>query len=260
MSPARRPPRRAGPPADREGALLRVEARRGREFYSLALGEPPSVRGERLRDVEGRVYRHWDPARSKLGAALVLGWGEPLPRAGERWLYLGAAAGTTPSHLADLVGPGGAVYAVEPSVRPFLRLLEVADRYPNLFPILGDGREPARYGGSVPIVDGIYADVAQPDQAAILAANATEFLRPGGAVLFVVKTASIARDARAEPLLERTVAELPIAFQRGATQRLEPFDRRHFLVGGRWGEAGRRPAPSPPRPILRSRSGRPGRP
>ncbi len=37
---------------------------------------------------------------------------------GSKVLYLGAAAGTTVSHVSDIVGPSGCVYAVEFSHRP----------------------------------------------------------------------------------------------------------------------------------------------
>lgn len=37
---------------------------------------------------------------------------------GSKVLYIGAAAGTTVSHVSDIVGPSGCVYAVEFSHRP----------------------------------------------------------------------------------------------------------------------------------------------
>jgi fibrillarin-like pre-rRNA processing protein len=234
VSPAvrrrRREPRELAAPTE---TLAVLEGPRGREYYTRALAEPPAVRGERIRDREGVNFRHWDPTRSKFGAALVLGWAGRRPKVGERWLYLGAGAGTTASHLADLVGRGGAVFAVEPSVRPFLRLLEVADRYPNLLPILGDARHPASYAGSVRSASGLYADVAQPDQVEIVARNAELLLQDGGAVLLVLKTASLGRDPDADRLLRRALAELPPELEVGAVRSLEPFHRRHFLVEAR---------------------------
>ena len=258
-----RPPGHREPaegPAGPVGPLWRREGRRGVEYYSEAIGRPPSLRGERLVQDEGVLYRHWDPTRSKLGAALVLGWSGPVPRPGERWLYLGAASGTTASHVADLVGVNGSVYAVEPSVRPFLGLLRTAQTYPNLLPILGDGRHPETYGGSVPIVDGIYADVAQADQAEILGANLEAFLRKGGSALLALKTASMGRDPRPRDLLRRAVERLPSALRVDSELPLDPFHRRHFLVGGRW-ESGPEPVgrPGSVRPRISSRSDRPER-
>jgi len=231
-----RPPRRAAPALERRAPGLLVRARpRGPELYSRALATPPSLRGEPLLTSDGESFRRWDPTRSKLGAALVLGWNGPTPSPGERWLYLGAAAGTTASHVADLVGARGAVLAVEPSVRPFVRLLEVAERYPNLLPILGDARRPEEYAGSVGPVDGLYVDVAQADQAEIAAVNAAAFLRPGGPLLFVVKTSSLGREARPREALRRALDRWPPELRAEEPLDLEPFHRRHYLVAARFG-------------------------
>lgn len=202
-------------------------------YWTEALAEPPDVYGERTAVSEGKVLRRWDPGRSKLGAAIAKGWTEPLPRDGERWLYLGAATGTTASHVADLAGPGGVVYAVEKSVRPFARLLRLAERYPNLAPILSDARRPADYLGLVPPVDGLYVDIAQPDQVAIAIENARLYLEGDGALLLALKTASMGRARTAREHLEAAVGELGRGFELEATEPLEPFHKRHYLIGAR---------------------------
>ena len=219
--------------------LFRRTEPQGDSHWTPALGEPPSVYGERLTSVEGEVLRRWDPTRSKLGAALARGWDGPIPNPGERWLYLGAATGTTASHVADLVGPEGFVYALEKSLRPFARLLALARRYPNLGPILGDARDPVGYLPLVPPVDGIYLDVAQPDQVAIALENVRWFLRPGGSVLLVLKTASMGRDRGPREHLEVALAGLAPPLEVDSPLPLAPFHKRHFLVGGR--TAGRSP-------------------
>ena len=45
---------------------------------------------------------------------------------GSKVLYLGAASGTSVSHVADIVGPTGAVYAVEFSHRSGRDLINMA--------------------------------------------------------------------------------------------------------------------------------------
>ncbi len=112
------------------------------ELWTETVGQAPPVYGERWTESDGRAYRSFEPTRSKLSAAIVKEWSGPVPATGESWLYLGAASGTTASHVADLVGPTGRVYALERSLRPFARLLALAERWPNLVPILGDAREP----------------------------------------------------------------------------------------------------------------------
>lgn len=79
-------------------------------------------------------------------------------------LYLGAAAGTTVSHVADIVGPSGCVYAVEFAHRPGRDLINMAKTRTNVIPIIEDARHPLKYRMLVGMVDAVFADVAQPDQ------------------------------------------------------------------------------------------------
>ncbi|KAG2399338.1 hypothetical protein LR48_Vigan04g147500 [Vigna angularis] len=50
-------------------------------------------------------YRIWNPFRSKLAAAILGGVDNIWIKPGARVLYLGAASGTTVSHVSDVVGP-----------------------------------------------------------------------------------------------------------------------------------------------------------
>ncbi|CAH8391776.1 unnamed protein product [Eruca vesicaria subsp. sativa] len=50
-------------------------------------------------------YRVWNPFRSKLAAAILGGVDNIYIKPGAKVLYLGAASGTTVSHVSDLVGP-----------------------------------------------------------------------------------------------------------------------------------------------------------
>ncbi|MDD4483455.1 MAG: fibrillarin-like rRNA/tRNA 2'-O-methyltransferase [Methanoregula sp.] len=137
-------------------------------------------------------YRVWDPYRSKLAALYLLGKGiELVP--GMKVLYLGAANGTTVSHVADYTE---VVYAVEFAPRPMQDLLEVARRRKNVMPILADASCPEQYAMLVEAVDLLYQDVAQPDQAAIALRNCI-FLKKGGHLVLMLKTRSV--DIRKEP-------------------------------------------------------------
>ncbi len=203
------------------------------ELWTETVGAEPAVYGERWAYSGNRSYRAFEPARSKLSAGLVRDWRGPVPAEGERWLYLGAASGTTASHVADLVGPAGRVYAVERSLRPFHRLLALALRWPSLDPVLADAREPRGYSGLVPPVDGVYVDIAQADQVEIAMGNAALFLRgAGGSLVMALKTASMGRDASAPQHVRRAEEELGSAFDLDPSVRLDPFHRGHYLVGG----------------------------
>lgn len=50
-------------------------------------------------------YRAWNPFRSKLAAAILGGVDQIHIKPGVKVMYLGAASGTTVSHVSDIVGP-----------------------------------------------------------------------------------------------------------------------------------------------------------
>jgi fibrillarin-like pre-rRNA processing protein len=140
------------------------------------------VYGERMLG-EARV---WDPYRSKLSALYYLKKGVELSP-DMRVLYLGAAHGTTVSHVADYVE---VVYAVEFAPRPMQDLLEVIQRRGNVVPIMADAAQPEQYAPIVESVDLIYQDVAQPDQVTIALQNSL-FLKRDGAFILMLKTRSV---------------------------------------------------------------------
>jgi rRNA 2'-O-methyltransferase fibrillarin len=76
---------------------------------NLAPGE--SVYGEKRITIEGEEadtkveYRVWNPFRSKLAAGVLNGLDNIFIAPGKKVLYLGAASGTSVSHVADIVGP-----------------------------------------------------------------------------------------------------------------------------------------------------------
>ncbi|RLG86959.1 MAG: fibrillarin-like rRNA/tRNA 2'-O-methyltransferase [Thermoprotei archaeon] len=189
------------------------------------------VYGEHLYKWEGVEYREWNAYRSKLAAALVKGLKELPVKEGQRILYLGAGSGTTISHISDIIGLKGRVYGVEFAPRVIRELVVVADERPNLIPILGDARIPRKYRYLVETVDGLYADVAQPEQASLVADNADMFLKDGGWLLLAIKARSI--DVTAEPseVYKREIDTLKArGFEIIDVVHLEPFDRDHAMV------------------------------
>jgi fibrillarin-like pre-rRNA processing protein len=193
----------------------------GRERLATQ-GEP--VYGEPT--VDG--WRAWDARRSKLGAMLEKGLDTGL-EGGETVLYLGAAAGTTVSHVADFAGP---TYAVEFAARPARDLLDAAETRPNLFPLLKDARAPEAYAHVVEPCDVVVQDVATRGQAKVANANAV-FLDEGGVLLAAIKARS--EDVVADPgeVFERELATLESAYEIVATERLEPFHDDHLGVVAR---------------------------
>src|SRR3972149_3427072 len=148
--------------------------------------------GEQLIKHSSIEYRVWNPFRSKFAAAIMNGLDTAPVKPGHKVLYLGAASGTTASHVSDIVGGKGHVYCVEFAARSIRELVEnvCAFRF-NMSPILADARLPERYASLVGKVDDIYCDIAQPEQAKILADNADMFLISNGWIMLAIKAQSI---------------------------------------------------------------------
>ena len=140
---------------------------------NLVPGE--KVYGEDLVKQQGDEYRLWDPTRSKLGAALVKGIKNMPIAPGAKVLYLGAANGTTVSHVSDILGEKGEVYALEFSPRAMRDLIFLCEKRSNIYPVLADARLIDNYREDVPEVDVIFADVADRDQTNIALHNAKAF-------------------------------------------------------------------------------------
>lgn len=110
----------------------------------------------------------------------------------------------------------GAVYAVEFSHRVGRELMEVAKKRTNVVPIIEDARKPQKYRMLVPMVDVLFADVAQPDQARILAVNAHYFLKNEGGFVISIKANCIDSTAPAEHVFAQQVCykKMMIIFQK----------------------------------------------
>jgi fibrillarin-like pre-rRNA processing protein len=198
---------------------------------NLASGR--TVYGERLIHFKGVEYRVWDAFRSKLAGAILKGLQNVPIESCSKVLYLGAASGTTPSHVSDIVGDCGHVYAVEFASRSLRDLVNnVANFRGNISPFLDDARYPEHYAMFISgKVDVIYCDVAQPEQAKLLADNADMLLKPLGWVMLACKSQSI--DVTLDPeVVYRMEAEILRKRGYNVTEivNLEPFDKAHAMI------------------------------
>lgn len=204
--------------------------RDGRDLYTVNRTPGTSVYGEALSTVDGVEYRAWDPFRSKLAAFLLKGAPADVLGRPRTVLYLGAAHGTTVSHLSDL-WPEATVFAIEKSPTSFARLLALARQRPGLVPILADAQLPERYQADVGAVDLLYQDIAQRNQAGIFVENARASLSPEGRGILMLKvrsvtqqrpTATVVREARTA----LSAAHLTVAYETA----LVPFSREHVAL------------------------------
>ncbi|GFG36019.1 hypothetical protein Cfor_03599 [Coptotermes formosanus] len=212
---------------------------RGKEDALVTLNMVPgeAVYGEKRISVEEGEkkieYRVWNPFRSKLAAAILGGVDQIYMPPGSKVLYLGAASGTTVSHVSDVVGPEGLVYAVEFSHRSGRDLLNMAKKRTNVIPIIEDARHPHKYRMLVGMVDTVFADVAQPDQARIVALNAQYFLKNGGHFVISIKASCIDSTAQPEAVFASEVKKLQADKLKPQEQiTLEPYERDHAVVVG----------------------------
>lgn len=110
----------------------------------------------------------------------------------------------------------------------------MSKKRPNIVPIVEDARKPQNYRHVIPtMVDCIFADVAQPDQARIIVINAQHFLKLGGGFVFSIKANCI--DSTAEPaaVFAQQIQELKkCGFKVKEQVTLEPFERDHAVVTG----------------------------
>ncbi|EYU39190.1 hypothetical protein MIMGU_mgv1a026684mg, partial [Erythranthe guttata] len=191
------------------------------------------VFNEKRVSVQNKEYRVWNPYRCKLAAAILCGiegiWAKP----GSSVLYLGAASGTTVSHVSDIVGPNGVVYAVEYSDTCSRDLVKLAKKRTNIVPIIQDARYPGKYRMLVGMVDVIISDIAQPDQARILGLNASYFLKAGGHFVISIKPNSIDSTIPAELVLDVQVKRLQVdQFKPVEQLTLGPYWRDHAVIRG----------------------------
>jgi rRNA 2'-O-methyltransferase fibrillarin len=120
-----------------------------------------------------------------------------------------------------------------PLRRPGRDLINMAKSRTNVIPIIEDARHPLKYRMLVGMVDTIFADVAQPDQARIVALNASYFLKNGGHFVISIKASCIDSTAPPEAVFAREVKKLQLEQLKPQEQlTLEPYERDHAVVVG----------------------------
>jgi fibrillarin-like pre-rRNA processing protein len=227
--------------SDGKARLRRIRVEGKDRVATLNLTPGSEVYREQLFEINGTEYRLWDPMRSKLAAALLNGLKDNPIREGGRVLYLGASTGTTVSHVSDLLGDDGVIFAVEVASRVARELMErVASKRRNVIPVIEDARRPERYRSVFSKVDTVYCDIAQPDQTEIALLNCRRYLAEGGGLLLVVKARSIDVLKDPDKVFKEEAKKLENAgFQIKKVIPLYPFDRDHVMISAVWNRRAR---------------------
>ncbi|MFQ5620240.1 MAG: fibrillarin-like rRNA/tRNA 2'-O-methyltransferase [Candidatus Nanoarchaeia archaeon] len=201
---------------------------RHRRLYTKNLNPGKDVYGEYLIKEGKTEYRQWDPKRSKIAAAILKGLNQLGAAPGQSVLYLGASTGTTVSHISDIVGNKGMVFALDFAPRTTRDLVFLAKERENIAPILADANQPETFKKLIPKeVDWIFQDIAQRQQAEIFLKNVKQFLKKGGLACIAIKARSV--DVSKKPRLVfkdvRKLLEKEVVITDYRT--LDPFEKDH---------------------------------
>ncbi|MFP4654887.1 MAG: fibrillarin-like rRNA/tRNA 2'-O-methyltransferase [Methanohalobium sp.] len=203
-----------------------------KQLATRNLNPGTSVYSEPLIEIDGEEYRKWNAHRSKFGAMVLKKFDIPLDTE-SKVLYLGAASGTTVSHISDIV-TNGLVYAVEFSTRTIRDLVPLCEERPNIIPILEDAGNPWKYSHIVEKVDVIFQDVSQPNQAEIAARNAKQFLKKDGYLLLAIKARSIDTVANPKKISKEEIRkfsrDFDINVQVLKRSELDPYHEDHLGI------------------------------
>lgn len=207
------------------------EAQEGkrRQLYTINLAEGESVYGEKLVVENNIEYREWDAFKSKLAATILKGSPNIGLRKGDVVLYLGSASGTTASHVSDIIGSDGIIFAVDIAPRVMRDLIFLCYKRKNIAPIMADANKVNNLKERISAVDVIYQDVAQKNQVDIFMKNVGMFLKNDGYALLAAKARSI--DVTRQPkqifreVKEKLEANLTVIDYR----ELEPFQKDHCM-------------------------------
>ena len=187
------------------------------------------VYNEKLVKYEDKELRSWNPYRSKLAAAILNGFKFEI-KTDSKVLYLGAATGTTVSHISDIV-KNGVIYSIENSPIAVKHLIKLTEKRKNVIPILADANHPEKYSLIVSIVDLVYQDISQRNQAEIFIENVSRFLKENGFGIIMVKARSIDVSLKPEKVYDIVCSKLKENNLKIINKLdLKPYEKDHAAI------------------------------
>lgn len=215
-----------------------------KSLYTKNLVKGIKVYDEELINLNNTEFRSWNPYKSKLAAAIIKGVKKFVITPGSKVLYLGAATGTTVSHVSDIVGYSdkgytdktddkttGFVWALDIAPITTLKLLVVCKQRYNIAPLLFNALNAKTYkeftSGKV---DVLYQDIAHKQQLNIFLNNANLFLKPKSHGLLVVKARSIDVAKKPQEMFNKVLKELSKHGVIEQALQLEPFEKDHLFI------------------------------
>lgn len=187
------------------------------------------VYDEKILKYKNDVFRSWSPYRSKFSALLSKKIKVDI-KPDFDILYLGAATGTTVSHISDIL-VDGTVYAVENSAVSMKKLLKICEKRKNIVPIFEDAFHPDRYQTIVPNVDFVYQDISQRNQSQIFIENVSRYLRENMNAVLMVKARSIDVSLKPKDAYNQVCFDLKdLGLEIKNIVDLSPYERDHAAI------------------------------
>ena len=200
-----------------------------RQLYTINLVPGKNVYGERLIKEKDVEYREWDASKSKLASSILKGSPNICIRKNDVVLYLGSASGTTVSHVSDIIGNEGLIFAVDIAPRVMRDLIFLSYQRKNIVPILADSNKVDKLKERISAADVLYQDVAQKNQLDIFIKNVNLFLKNDGYALLALKARSI--DVTKQP--RQIFREVKEQLEKNMTiidyRELDPFQKDHAM-------------------------------
>ena len=203
--------------------------RKRKQLYTENIIPGQKSYGENLVNENGIEYREWDAFKSKLAATILKGSPNIGIRKGDFVLYLGSASGTTVSHVSDIIGSEGIVFAVDIAPRVMRDLVFSCYKRKNIVPILADANKTFELKERISAVDVLYQDIAQKSQVEIFLKNADLFLKKSGYALLAVKARSIDVTKNPKQIFREVKEKLSKSLTIIDYRELEPFQRDHCM-------------------------------
>lgn len=200
-----------------------------KRLYTVNLTPGKRTYGEMLANENEIEFREWDAFKSKLAATILKGSPNIGLRENDVVLYLGSASGTTVSHVSDIVGNEGLIFAVDIAPRVMRDLVFLCYQRKNIAPILADANKADLMTGRICAVDVVYQDVAQKNQVEIFLKNVDLFLEKDGYALLVVKARSIDVTKNPKQIFKEVKEKLEKVLTIIDYRELEPFQKDHCM-------------------------------
>lgn len=210
--------------------IFEVYEEKGREkLYTLNLTPGKKVYDEQLVKQNNIEYREWDAYGSKLASVILNGCRNIFLRKDNVVLYLGSASGTTVSHVSDIIGKDGFVFAVDVAPIVMKDLIFNCEARKNIAAILADANHTKELMERVSMVDVIYQDIAQKNQVDIFIKNINVFLKKEGYAILAIKARSIDVTQYPKQIFNEVREKLEKELTIIDYKTLEPYQKDHCM-------------------------------